>query len=645
MREEGASCHAQQLQLPPSLQLHILSLLPPNDRALSGRLVSPDAAAGLSGPEHCSASLSQPLPTHAVHRAIEAGQQHVRQLRFRHKVRLPLLCRAARSGSEVNMEVAWAVLKDSSVFPELLQREVWTKKVHRGYVPDDADPGVEAVVAGHLHLLPWLLFHCPGQVNPDRGLEAAARHCDLAGLQEAWHALSCSTEVATPVLDAAAASPTPDAIAKMEWILAEGNGTCSVQTTTAAAAARSGDLGRLRWLRDRGCPMDLRVLRSALGHADLAVAQWLVEEGGVKLPEPVEGPDVGAWEDLLEAAVWRSDGVSKLQWLWEWGAPLPAMEPPDEEEGEDWDEEEEWHMNKCRHDLVKAAIEAGQLKVVQHLLSVWGPEAVLQHDPQMLEFAAAARGSIPMAECLREAGLCFTPNAYESAAICGHLPMVRWLLQEESASPERVDIRRNLIWRWRDRDAAGLLQAVQLLVREGSEFWRGHEVLRSAARRGDLALVQYLLQQQPELQPDGETFEAAADAGCHALLQWLTETYPHRMSPRLARLLYIRAAKNGDRRTLEELLRLGVRWGERDTVASMVAEGARMVFGAWEEPGVPALRWLVQQGMPVGSREELQAAVARRAERRGELRFGRADNGDDVPVREYLEALLAGWEP
>ncbi len=38
-------------QLPPGLQLHILSFLPPNDRALSGRLVSPDAAAALTGPD------------------------------------------------------------------------------------------------------------------------------------------------------------------------------------------------------------------------------------------------------------------------------------------------------------------------------------------------------------------------------------------------------------------------------------------------------------------------------------------------------------------------------------------------------------------------------------------------------------------
>ncbi len=107
-----------QRHVPSALQLHILSLLPPNERALSGRLVSPDAAAALSGPEHCTASPSQPLPPHAVPWAVAAGQQHVRQLPFRHK--LQLLCTAAASGSEVNLEVALALLQPS-IFPELLQ--------------------------------------------------------------------------------------------------------------------------------------------------------------------------------------------------------------------------------------------------------------------------------------------------------------------------------------------------------------------------------------------------------------------------------------------------------------------------------------------------------------------------------------------
>ncbi len=247
------NCPPPQRQLPPALQLHILSFLPANDRALSGRLVSPDAAAALTGPDHCTASLSQPLPPHAAPWAVEATQLHLRQLPFRHK--LQPLCTAAASGSEVNLEVALSLLRPS-VFSEL-----WY--AGGGMWSPYNDPGVAAVEAGHPQLLGWLLDRCPGLVNPDRVLSAVAQHCDLAGLQAAWELLRLPRVSTTLIsgwrpatrtsaaLAAAAGSATPDAVAKMEWLMSKINWG----PEAAAAAARSGDLGRLRWLRDGGCPM------------------------------------------------------------------------------------------------------------------------------------------------------------------------------------------------------------------------------------------------------------------------------------------------------------------------------------------------------------------------------------------------------
>ncbi len=165
-------------QLPTMLQLHILLMLPPNERALSARLVSPDARDALSGPQNCIASLSQPLPAHSASWAQAAGQQHLRQLPFRHK--LQLLCTAAASGCEVNLEVVLALLR-ANVFPELLQQ--------RREICEYPDPGVAASEAGHPQLLGWLLRHCRGLVEPVRTLAAAAQHCDLTGLQAAWAAL------------------------------------------------------------------------------------------------------------------------------------------------------------------------------------------------------------------------------------------------------------------------------------------------------------------------------------------------------------------------------------------------------------------------------------------------------------------------
>ncbi len=248
--DSTSSASGLERHLPAALQLHILSLLPPNDRALSGRLVSPDAAAGLSQDPTCTASLSQPLPPHAVPWAVEAGQQHVRQLPFRHK--LQLLCTAAASGSEVNLEVALALLQPS-IFPELLHayNTVWASK----YVPPEANPGAAAVTAGHPQLLGWLLSHCPGLVEREQVLTAAAKHCDLAGLQAAFGALSVGPKGQGWMLDLLAESATLDAVAKMEWFFSIGGGRVQPRKSTAAAAARSGDLGLLRWLRGRGCPM------------------------------------------------------------------------------------------------------------------------------------------------------------------------------------------------------------------------------------------------------------------------------------------------------------------------------------------------------------------------------------------------------
>ncbi len=311
--------------LPTVLQLHILSFLPPNDRALSGRLAFLDAADALSDPDHCTASLSQPLPPHAVPWAVEAGQQHARQLPFWHK--LQLLCTAAASGSEANLEVALALLQPN-VFPELLQR----------WVPyNGPDPGVAAVKAGHPQLLGWLLRRCPGLVDIQSALGRAAWHCDLAGLQATWEVLCGSASCTSPaargprppvldqlVFDTAAGSPTPDAVAKMQWVLATAAGegsTCSMESSTAAAAARSGDLCRLRWLRDRGCPMrGGDVLVAALGYADLSVAQWLVDEAGCDLPAPGAGYNP-AWRNLFMVSMLRCGQVAKLRWLQGHGAP------------------------------------------------------------------------------------------------------------------------------------------------------------------------------------------------------------------------------------------------------------------------------------------------------------------------------------
>ncbi len=590
----GPTCPPPQQQLPPALQLHILSFLPPNDRALSGRLVSPDAADAHTGRTHCTASLSQPLPPHAAPWAMGAGQQHVRQLPFRHK--LQLLCTAAASGSEMNLEVALALLQPS-VFPELLQG-CYTTSQQDG--PTAAlDPGAAAVKAGHPQLLRWLLRHCPNRVLPETVLEAAAGHCDLAGLQTAWGLLregssSCGGNrnecrclvLGQGVLNAAAQSTTPDAVAKMEWLLGLDGSGCSLEQSTAAAAASSGDLGRLRWLHNRGCPVGTEdVLLAALQHADLAVAQWLVDEAGCELPQA--GTACSAWESLFVASAKSPDCVSKWQWLRDRSALLLSSSP------------------QLLRSLARAVIERGGVEGLQGLLLL--PGMGTAEGREMLQRALKQSRSCPrcfaVAMQLQQAGYVLTRNAYDGAAGAGDLAMVRWLACEAGVPTAWMKLDR-LIKRWPRDTADGsrdLLQAVQLLVGEaGHRDLNPEAAVLSAMRLDHIATAQYLLQSMPGYLPGAELVRDAVASGCEALLDWLVEQPGWRAAlHREARSMYHTALRHRDLCTLTALRRLGVPWGAGDVVAKAVREGC----------GMPVLRWLVEQGAPVGSTRELRQAV------------------------------------
>ncbi len=309
-----------------------------------------------------AAFLAEPLLPNDLPAAKAAGLQQMRKLHYAQRTQL--LCAAAASGSEVNLRFALALLKPS-VFPEVLQgRRTPDPYENEDDVVNFPDSGVAAVRAGHLQSLGLLLHHCPGLVCRQAALEEAAKCCDLPGLQAAWEVLtsrhdnsssnadsssaSCSEDsnrsfyddmpyLGQGVLDAAAESATPDAVAKMQWILVDGDSNgCYAAPSTAAAAARFGDLDRLRWLREqRCCVTDSEVLESALQHADLAVAQWLVDEAGCELPGKGGGGGK-EWYPLMEAAAKGQDGVAKLRWLEERGAPPLQQADQDTDEAGDW---------------------------------------------------------------------------------------------------------------------------------------------------------------------------------------------------------------------------------------------------------------------------------------------------------------------
>ncbi len=289
--------------------------------------------------------------------------------------------------------------------------------------------------------------------------------------------------------------------------------------------------------------------------------------------------------------------MTKLQWLQERGAPAVGG------------------GSKALKRLVRSAAEAGQAELVRHLLSALEPAAA--PDAARAAFClAVGSGSIPTADALVQAGAAVSHRAYTWIAASAHrtvnqdcradgegVAMVRWLVHEAQVSAARLDLPHFSRVRPSDTPASsrGLLQAVQLLVGEaGCRKWDAKGGLTAAAARGELALVQYLLRQRPRHQPGWEVLVAAAEGGCEALLEWLVEQHPgclegagSGVSP------YVPAAARGDLGTLTALRRLGVPWGAEDVVAQAVRRGC----------SVPALRWLKEQGSPVGRSEEEDWAV------------------------------------
>ncbi len=485
--------------LPPDVRLHILSLLPPNDLALGGRLSSKDAAQHFSEPTYRTAHLGQPLPGHAAIAAglFDSGQTALRQLTFQQKLHLPAT--AAASGCEANVDFALQLLQPH-VFPGLLQADhgyAWLREglpiePERYGIPDitaAADLGSAALASGLAHLLPSLAQRCPALLDPGRTLEAAARHCDLAGLQAAWEVLGqrllSSIEGNAPDVDSeddeyyhddeweqqalqrimaeAAASPTPDAIAKMAWVLE----TCSAHGRLPlmpervwGAAAASGDLARLRWLREHGCPWQSDyALSVVLRHASLPFLREMEQQGHL----PPAGDAAWRWAGLNTAAgTSRRDCAAKLRWLAGRGADV---------------------VIDC-HNAIKATAFWGNLEALQLLLECWrerkaaaarinapGSEASVGGNPLdgELLYRAVMGGHVAIVAWLVQAGCPLQyPLLIMHAIYRGDLPMARWLL--EAGCPRGQLTLADLVQYWPSRTAADsgrLVEAVRLMAAAG----------------------------------------------------------------------------------------------------------------------------------------------------------------------------------
>ncbi len=637
MEGNGRGAAEDGICLPAELRLHVLSLLPPVDLALGGRLSSKDAALHFTEPTCRTTDLRQPLPHYATTVGMVSAQSALRQLTFRQKLHLPAT--AATSGCEANVEFALQLLQPH-VFPEVLRTDGGYTWAYEGSpcttggvpLPPMPDVGSAAVASGLAHLLPSLEQRCPGLLDPGRTLEAAARHCDLAGLQAAWEALGQrllssirETRLAEPaegshnahgvddgdggyaernvmaesdrvwqrMMAEAAGSLTPDALAKMAWVLEKCNmhsraGSYACERAAWGAAAASGDMGRVVWLLYH-CSFNWRstdYLQAVLQHASLDFLQELEQQGHLPLAScsmPSADLMVRVAHDLGRAAAGSPrDSAAKLRWLEGRATPIGFPEAVEA--------------------AAEAAAAAGNLEALQLLLERRRQLQLPAEEDFQLELveAAVCGGHVSTAAWLVQAGWPLTQECLETAVWRGDLPMVRWLV--EAGCPRGELDFSGVVAAWPCRtvaDSRRLVEVLRLVVEAGWPLHEGEspQPLEAVVIGGQPWPVWCVLRELLPSHADGRGFPHytvtnAARAGCEAALEGMVREGNRGASIKW----YADAAGAGDRGTLECVQRLGV----------PLAEGVLRKAVASSAP-LAALRWLEEQGMPVKEREVKRA--------------------------------------
>ncbi len=639
--------------LPRDLLLRVLSFLPQNALALSGRLTCKDAAQHFSQPQHLTVYLSQPLPPTdpAIAWALDKATQGVTSLSFRRQ--LLLLCTAAASGSKSNLNLVLYTLQPR-VLPELLSSG---PAEHAKLLMSLGDPGVSAAKAGHPHLLPWLLSHCPGLVDPAKTLAAVARHCSLEALQQAWQELqgsmieqgvdSCtgngsSGDLWQGLLDAAAECVLPEGSSKLEWVLGVGAGHCHVRFVTLSAAVRSGDVGRVKWLvqgrqdqqeqgQGQGSGQEQQqqeghdqeqqqqqqeqelqqqekqqeqqkqqlwageaaiqcILDAALQHADLGLIEWLVDEAGCPLP----GPNAAKARHSLCWNAAASGDPSRLRWLEARG--LPVRRGP----------------------AVHGAASGGHLELLQQLLQEArnNRENVRDLFDKELSQNAVMSGCVRTTAWLLQQGCPIRSSMCASAMLGGCKEMVLLTARETRV---RVDaaLLKKLIRLWPDGAAAvndsELCEVLEALVLEhGGQLGLDGLPLCAAAGRGHLPLVHKIMSlgQGVLLLPTRHLLQHAADGGCGDVLMWVEALRiggdgwggggggngPLALANPWPWSALVKALVRGDLATAEFLVSHGVDMPPE--ALAMATEG-----GCTRS----ALQWLVGQGVAAGQGEARRA--------------------------------------
>ncbi|KXZ47446.1 hypothetical protein GPECTOR_35g884 [Gonium pectorale] len=473
-------------RLLPELAERIVDCLDRNEIAATFRHVNKATAEQFSGPLHTTIHISEPVPPHAF-AAHWLAPGVTRGLTLKRRKKLVRL--AAASGVLPNLEVALqaaafvgAVAKAFKAAAGAGQLSLcqWLWDHSRSHpegfhATSSARDALDAAAGGgHRHVCEWLLavqhdvkrdggvatsaaFHgghadlAEWLLQPDPALttvistmylSGAAHGCGLPALQQAWQRFrgpSLGKYVSAAVLSVAAASPTPDWAAKVEWLEAQG---CQLTTMAAFQAARmlndGAALARLTWLQGRGYPVSEEAVETAARTGNMSALAHLLSEVPVAdeegSAEAVSGATEGGHLEALQAL--QTAG---------WPIDFPRF--------------------------ARAAAEAGHLHVL-----AWMLEAEPVALNEMLFGAAAQSGSVELLAWLQQRGCSWDATAYRGAARSGCVAALEWLA--ERGCPMEEDGESYI-----EASCNGDLAVVRCLLRLGAPWGPPGRVFLGITRR------------------------------------------------------------------------------------------------------------------------------------------------------------------
>ncbi len=357
------------------------------------------------------------------------------------------------------------------------------------------------------------------------------------------------------------------------------------------SATEGGSVDALRWLRDRGVPLQHAAhdtLLQAVQCGRLEPVHFLLDECGLQ------------WT-LASLDFVRVGSVELAAWLMQHGRLVLSPNLYSGAAACGTAAMVQWLLQvaHCPFDSVTAAL----------VLCAWpcprpGSSRSSGGSGTAESSFSTARDLLRALQLLEEAGCRLGRlGEYPMAHVARHgdMELARWVVQQVRNGRWPEHAMQCIVKDWPEGGAPGsrLRDAMRMVLEAGGSPGSCRE-LEQAARRGDLEALR-LLHGQGQLRLGRGVWVAAVEGGCEAVLEWLAAE-DCRVGTDAGQDPYLAAGRRGDRCTLCVLQRLGVPWGHRGVLRAAVDRGV----------APPVVRWMVEAGAPWDGAAVAGAAEAAR---------------------------------